>query len=1158
MMSSMGFVDLVPQSVEELDLAHKSPMTKLYQRVLLLILLSLCVAPPVSARGGRIIDDNDRVTLHGNVHPKARAEFDAGATDATLRMDRMVLTLRPSAPQQTALRQLVADQQDPASPDYHRWLTPEVFGLRFGPTPEDIATVTDWLTSRGFSIDEVAKGRTWVNFSGTVAAVDRAFRTRMHNYQVNGALYSANSQDPSIPRGLSDLVAGVSTLHNFPRRPMHGKVRPLESSIDPAYNAGGKHSLAPGDFAAIYNLNPLYNKGTNGAGQSIAIVGRTHPAASNWSSFRSSFGLSSNPPLVVVNGTDPGDLGASEDGEADLDVEWSGAVAKNATVTFVVSKSTRSTDGVDLSAQYIVSNNLAPVMSVSFGQCESEMSATENTFYSNLWAQAAAQGISVFVSSGDEGASGCDSGSSSSGTVLGVNGLASTPYNVAVGGTEFNEGAGSYWNSSNDSSGVSAFGYIPETTWNESGSASTGYCPSDSAPCAGLWSSGGGVSALYAKPSWQTGSGVPADGMRDLPDVSLTSAIHDGYRVMTQGSWFRFSGTSASSPSFAGLMALIVQQTGQRQGNANQRLYQLAAAQGAGGPAVYHDITTGDNSVPGLTGYSAGAGYDLSTGLGSVDATQLVNNFASNAVNGACGSSNGGVFNVPPAANLCASGTAGPVSGSGPWSWSCAGLNGGTSAGCTASIQSFSVTFAAGANGTLSGNTLQTVNYGSSAATVTALPAPGYFFVNWTEGGSVVSSVAALVVSNVSASHSFSANFAPSPVNGACGSGNGAFFNLAPAANLCALGTAGPVSGSGPWSWSCSGSFGGAPATCSALSDTGAPALTVSTLADQSTTNNPILNVAGSASDSVSGVRGVTVNGQQASIAGDGSFSAVLTLVDGANTITVVATDNAGNATSSQRTVNLDRTAPVLTLSQPADNSATALELAEINGTVDDPNAVIMARVNNGIPTATTMDGSAFSVSFGLVPGLNTVDITATDLAGNSSDLKRSITYDPGKPALSVDKPAQDIGTIQKNLPLSGSVSDSYSSVAVSIAVNGQTYTPVVASDGSFSQIIDLPLNATYAVVVTANNQAGGTASVQRNIVKMTPGDLNGDGVVDISDALLALRIAVGIVSLSPSADEFVRGDVAPLTGGVPTPDGAITVADALLILKRAVGLVTW
>jgi subtilase family serine protease len=564
----------------------------------------------------RAIDNNDTVVLRGNVHPLTRPEFDTGPSDPSLPMERMILSLRLSSARQAELDRLLTELHDPASSNYHQWLTPEEFGLRFGPSQDDIDAITGWLVAGGFVVDEVAKGRLWINFSGPVVAVDRAFHTEIHDYYVNGRLHHANDRDPSIPRALSDLVAGVVSLHDFPLKMMHSAAYPVEPDYT---DANGAHWLAPGDFAIIYDVNALYSAGINGSGQSIAIVGRTHPstAASDWAAFRSTMGLPANAPHIIVNGPDPGDQGTDEDFEANLDVEWSGGVAQNASILFVTSKSTSSTDGVDLSAEYIVDNNLAAVMSTSFGECEQDLGTSENAFYNGLWLQAASQGITSFVSSGDSGAAGCDADTDSSGNGLGVNGLASTPYNVAVGGTEFNEGSGTYWNATNGTGDVSVISYIPEIAWNQSGDVSGG---------SGLLASGGGASTIYAKPAWQAAPGVPSGNYRYVPDVALSAATHDAYLVVQQGDLYGVGGTSASSPSFAGLMALVVQKRGQRQGNANVELYQIGNAQyNSKGTVVFHDVTSGNNSVPGVTGYSCTTGYDPVTGLGSVDASALVN-----------------------------------------------------------------------------------------------------------------------------------------------------------------------------------------------------------------------------------------------------------------------------------------------------------------------------------------------------------------------------------------------------------------------------------------------------------------------------------------------------------------------------------------------------
>jgi hypothetical protein len=399
--------------------------------------------------------------------------------------------------------------------------------------------------------------------------------------------------------------------------------------------------LSPYDFATIYNVAPLWSAGYDGTGQSIAIAGETDIKLSDVSAFRALFGLPVNNPTVIVNGKDPGILSGDET-EADLDVEWSGAVAKGAAIKFVTSASTNVSDGVTLSAQYIVQHATAPVMSLSYGLCEAQLGAG-NSFYSSLWQQAAAQGIAVFVAIGDCGSAGCDEPYEVSGGQnitapasqgFGVNGLASTPYNVAVGGTEFND-AGSpstYWNPSNNAQLASAKGYIPEIAWNDS--SYTAGASSNS-----LYAGGGGASTLWPRPSWQTGPGVPGGTMRLTPDVSL-SAGHDGYLVEQEGTLYLVGGTSAAAPSFAGLMALVNQYTHAANGNPNGKLYALASQV----PAVYHDVTAGSNSVPcaggssncsaaagagvgKMDGYSAGVGYDLATGFGSVDANALVTNW---------------------------------------------------------------------------------------------------------------------------------------------------------------------------------------------------------------------------------------------------------------------------------------------------------------------------------------------------------------------------------------------------------------------------------------------------------------------------------------------------------------------------------------------------
>jgi pseudomonalisin len=561
------------------------------------------------------VDDEQRITLTGNRHPLAVSQYDTGAVSPGYRMDRMVLTLLPDAAQQAALTQLLDAQHNPESPSYHQWLTPEQYGERFGVSESDATQITRWLQEHGMEVEEVTAGRLSVVFSGTAAQVESTFHTQIHTYKIGDEVHHANASDPEIPAAFAGVVGGVVSLHDFRSQALNNGARiPI-----PDFTSGSSHYVAPADFVTIYDLGPLYQQSITGSGQSVAIVARSNINIADVRQFRASFGLPANDPQIIVNGTDPGIWSTGEETEADLDVEWSGAVARNAAINFVVSKSTNSSDGTYLSAQYIVSHNLSPVMSMSFGLCEAALGSSGNSFINSLWQQAAAQGITVFVSAGDNGAAGCDSASASRATHgLAVNGLCSSPYSVCVGGSEFNDTAhpSLYWSTANAAgTQSSALSYIPEVAWNESGSG-------------GLWAGGGGASALYAKPSWQTGTGVPADGRRDVPDVALTAAGHDGYLIYQNGGLYVVGGTSAASPSFAGVMALVVQNAAARQGNADVAFYSLASKQGAGGPSFFHDITSGNNSVPGQTGFNATTGYDQATGLGSVDANVLVSHWS--------------------------------------------------------------------------------------------------------------------------------------------------------------------------------------------------------------------------------------------------------------------------------------------------------------------------------------------------------------------------------------------------------------------------------------------------------------------------------------------------------------------------------------------------
>jgi Pro-kumamolisin, activation domain/Bacterial Ig-like domain (group 3) len=659
------------------------------------------------------IDETQLTTLKGNTHPLARSLYDLGTAQATLPLQRMLLVLKRSPQQESALRKLLDDQQNKNSSNYHHWLAPEDFGKQFGPTDTDIQTITAWLQSHGFQVG-TTKGRTVLEFSGSASQVQETFHTAIHKYLVNGDQHWANASDPQIPSALVPAIAGIDSLNDFPRKPMYipagTYVRQKGSGIIRAQNPqftfpGGcvednevqsgacDYGVGPYDFATIYNVLPLWNQSPaiNGTGQHIAIVAESNINPQDVASFRLMFGLAANAPNIILNGPDPGLQG--DESEADIDSQWSGAVAPNATIDFVVSQTTETTAGIDLSAYYIIENNLDPVMSESYGYCELGLGTAGNQFYSNLWQQAAAQGITAFVSAGDNGSAGCDDFDANPPSPaqygLEVSGFASTPYNVAVGGTDFNDftDPATYWSTTNNSTTqASALSYIPEIPWNDSCTnpvfATIGYSPTPEVNCnnsnfsdfvrtvggsggaSNCTTPSGGTPATcaggYARPSWQTGNGTfSSDGKRDIPDVALfasngflgqayifcESDQTDGICNLNSSDQYFLGvgGTSVSSPAFAGIMALVNQYDQQnggtgRQGNANYVLYKLATQQ----TSAFHDITTGTNAMPCttgspncltntagdsygvLSGYNAGTGYDLASGLGSVNAQNLV------------------------------------------------------------------------------------------------------------------------------------------------------------------------------------------------------------------------------------------------------------------------------------------------------------------------------------------------------------------------------------------------------------------------------------------------------------------------------------------------------------------------------------------------------
>jgi len=671
------------------------------------------------------INENNMVTLQGNTRPEANAINDRGAVADDLTMDHMMLQLQRSPEQEAALEKLIDEMQTKGSSNYHRWMTAPQFAENFGVAKEDVAKITSWLASQGFHVNVAYP--TLIDFSGTAGQVHGAFRTSIHNLDVKGVQHIANMSDPQIPAALAPAVVGIVSLNDFRPYAMHRMHK------DYTFTSGGDtfQAVVPGDLATIYNLNPLFTAGTSGQGQTVVVIEDTNLfSTADWTTFRSTFGLSTftsgslttvhpAPPSGTNNCTNPGTN--ADDGEAILDAEYASAAAPSATIEVASCEDTRTTFGGLIAVQNLINESKTPpaIMSISYGECEALNGATANAAYNSAYQQAVTEGVSVFVSAGDEGAASCDADEAKATHGIGVSGFASTQYNVAVGGTDFGDtDAGSnstYWNTTNTSTFESAKSYIPEIPWNDScagvllatfeGFATTygtsGFCNSSTGEadflttgagsggpsgCAtGAASTSGVVSGTckgYAKPSWQTGVvGIPADGVRDLPDVSLfaSNGLWGHYYVFcwsdtreggtactgAPSGWSGAGGTSFASPILAGIQALVNQKQGARQGNPNPVYYKLAATEyGASGSTscnstngntvgstcIFYDVTKGDMDVnctgthncyrpSGTNGvlstsdssyliaYGTTTGWDFATGIGTVNAANLVNNW---------------------------------------------------------------------------------------------------------------------------------------------------------------------------------------------------------------------------------------------------------------------------------------------------------------------------------------------------------------------------------------------------------------------------------------------------------------------------------------------------------------------------------------------------
>jgi subtilase family serine protease len=625
----------------------------------------------VADRIQRSIDPAQTQAL-ANHHPMwAVAANDAGVVPANLPIQSITLVLARSPQQEQAFEQLLRDQQDPASPEYHHWLTSNEIGERFGLSDNDIATLTGWLQSQGLQVSWVAPSRTFIGFTGTAANVGRAFQTELRYYTVNGKQRMSVSSDPMIPAALAPAISSVRGLFSIEERPSHFATTVQSSSPNLTVSSGGVsyHFLAPGDFDTIYDVP----SSLTGSGTTIGIVAEARTDVADFTNFKSLTGSTFGNPTEVIptayGGVDPGPAYTSStsctgtctlvdyQAEATLDVLRAGSVAPGATLLSVVASA--ASGGISDDAQYIVQSTPVPaqVMTISFGACELEVGSQSVDFWDGLFKQAAGEGISVFVSSGDSAASGCDTAFTTppaSPNPNSPNYICSSSYATCVGGTEFNDTSNPtvYWNSSDGTGLKSVISYIPEGAWNE---------PLNSSSAPQVAGTGGGVSSYILTPSWQTGTGVPAARTgRYTPDVAFSSADHDGYFacfaagggtcVDSGGStpFSVFSGTSAAAPAMAGVAALLDQSQSTPQGNLNPTIYSMAAS----APAAFHQVSVAssgvsnctvstpsmcNNSVAGPTGLTGGqagfrlgatGGYSEATGLGSLDVTQFINDYA--------------------------------------------------------------------------------------------------------------------------------------------------------------------------------------------------------------------------------------------------------------------------------------------------------------------------------------------------------------------------------------------------------------------------------------------------------------------------------------------------------------------------------------------------
>ena len=722
-------------------------------------------AQPASRIAGAI-DASTRVPIKGSVSPRIASATDEGRVSGNLKLEGLTLVFTPTAAQQTDLQQLLVDQQTPGSSNYHVWLTPAEYAARFGMSEADLAKVSEWLTSQGFTVAGANNSRTRITFSGTAGQVESAFATELHHYSVNGETHLANATALQVPAALAGIASGVGNISDFRPKP---RMRP----VSPHYTSSqtGAIFVTPGDLDVIYDIAPLYAAGYNGTGQKLAIVGQSAVALADIANFRSAAGLAAKAPIpVLVPGTGSSAISSGDESESDIDLEYSGAIAQNANIYFVYTGGSTNYSVFD-ALQYAVDTDIAPVISISYGTCEANLETGEFAMLEGVFAQANSQGQTIFSAAGDTGATDCDdTGTPTTPTTVATHGLAvdypaASQYVTGVGGTMFNDATSTstYWATTNTSIAGSALSYIPEEAWNEtlvSIMVVNGVQGS-------LLGGGGGASTLTAKPSWQTGTGVPNDGHRDVPDISLDAAAYHepylycssdststgitgscttGFRDATNTYFTAAGGTSFAAPIAAGMLTLVNQKIASTgQGNLNPTLYSIAAST----PAAFHDITVGNNSQPctvgstGCTsspiGFSAGVGYDQATGLGTLDLAVLAGAFPAVTT----GSLIPTTITLSPADSSITAGTATTITATvtgntgtgtptGSVQFAVDGTNSGAAVALTGSVATFTVPTATLAalgghviKATYSGDTMYATSYATDTLNVAAAPSTG-------------------------------------------------------------------------------------------------------------------------------------------------------------------------------------------------------------------------------------------------------------------------------------------------------------------------------------------------------------------------------------------------------------------------------------------------